>query len=355
MPKTLSSLTGLRAFAALAVFASHAAVTSDTARLFTQGRVGVSFFFALSGFVLMWALDDRVGRLTFWGHRFARIYPAYIAAWVAGIALTAFEGGPGGALQALGGALLVQSWVPDHDTYFSFNAVAWSLSTEVFFYATFPFWARRLATATPAARRRILLICVGGVVAIGVAAQVVSPGGDFIDSDRSTAAWFVRTFPPVRVLEFVAGAILAIEMRRGVRAPLGLFSAAALTLVAYLVSGFYIAWWTQVAVPLVPLLLLIAAAAQRDIDREGSGSFLASPLFVWCGTISYCFYLVHQMAVRAIHDVAGDSSLVLRLPLALIVATVAAATLHYVVERPANRILRYRSRTVDDPAPVTVS
>ena len=35
--------------------------------------------------------------------------------------------------------LLVQSWVPDERVYLGINAPAWSISTEMFFYAVFPF------------------------------------------------------------------------------------------------------------------------------------------------------------------------------------------------------------------------
>lgn len=79
----LPALTSLRFFAALAVvfFHLHALhITSGQAwfhKLSSLGYVGVSFFFVLSGFILVYTYAGHTWKASvFWRARFARIYPA---------------------------------------------------------------------------------------------------------------------------------------------------------------------------------------------------------------------------------------------------------------------------------------
>lgn len=353
MPTTLHSLTGLRAVAALVVFASHAALVPATQHLVAQGRIGVSFFFALSGFVLMWSRDERQPAHAFWWNRFARIYPAYIVAWVAAIALTLALGSSNTLFHAVTGGLLLQSWGTSPGSYFAWNAPAWSLSCEVFFYFTFPFWAWRLATCSPRTRRRLVMSAVGAIFLIGVVAQIVSPGGDGVVPDRTTTAWFVRTFPPVRMLEFFLGAALAVEIRNGWRSPISLRTAAILVALTYIAAGFVITWWTSIALTIIPILLLIASAAHADLTASGRGTILGSRLAVWGGALSYCFYLTHQLVIHLIDALgARDVTMVFKLPAVLLLSTAVAAVLHYGVEKPANRALRRRGSRPTPPEPV---
>ena len=111
--------------------------------------MGVSFFFVLSGFILVYTYAGReIDKRDFYQARFARIYPAYLfspAALVAVFLLRRIENArpvlrirgaplrPGDRSLVL---LLLQAWLPA--AALSWNAVAWSLSVEAFFYAIFP-------------------------------------------------------------------------------------------------------------------------------------------------------------------------------------------------------------------------
>src|SRR5579863_1305776 len=84
--RPIRALTGLRFFAALHVVFYHYAVgllpypLSSVAK---NGYVAVGLFFVLSGFVLAYNYADRPMDIrTFWTARFARIYPAYLLAFV---------------------------------------------------------------------------------------------------------------------------------------------------------------------------------------------------------------------------------------------------------------------------------
>ena len=81
----LPALTSLRFFAALHVLLFHMyAMQIMTGSGFYRslasvGYVGVSFFFVLSGFILVYTYAGReTTPVKFWQARFARIYPAYL-------------------------------------------------------------------------------------------------------------------------------------------------------------------------------------------------------------------------------------------------------------------------------------
>ncbi len=173
----LPALTSLRFFAALHVMLFHLynmkVLTGGGwyRKLASIGYVGVSLFFVLSGFILVYTYAGREMNLRrFWQARFARIYPAYLFslvltapfffyvciklkdmdipffAWVKNHLLLSSTLVP----------LLLQSWVPN--AALAWNSPAWSLSVEAFFYLLFPlilyrmlrFRSRTLAWLIPA-------------------------------------------------------------------------------------------------------------------------------------------------------------------------------------------------------------
>ena len=107
---------------------------------FKQGNLTVSYFFILSGFVMIIAYGNKleINISEYIKSRFARIYPAYILAILIGFVfiITAHS-----ALIDYSGIILnilaIQSWIPGKAL--SFNSAGWSLSVEIFFYSIFPF------------------------------------------------------------------------------------------------------------------------------------------------------------------------------------------------------------------------
>lgn len=91
-------LDGLRGVAALMVIVFHCFETyvpTFGTQIVNHGYLGVDFFFALSGFVIGYAYDDRWDRMTTWGYfkrRLTRLHPMVIAGTVVGAALFFFSG-----------------------------------------------------------------------------------------------------------------------------------------------------------------------------------------------------------------------------------------------------------------------
>src|SRR5258708_486520 len=151
----LPALTSLRFFAAFHVVIFHFQAMQVLIgpawfrKLSSIGYVGVSFFFVLSGFILVYTYAGRPLILkSFWRARFARIYPAYafsllvmapfffFAVLTMNIPFFAWARGHLKLASILVLSLL-QAWVPP--AALTWNAVAWSLSVEAFFYVLFPF------------------------------------------------------------------------------------------------------------------------------------------------------------------------------------------------------------------------
>ena len=345
-PRALTSLTGLRILAALAVFATHADGAFGAGwwqplhRLGANGRVGVSFFFVLSGFVLTWSGSTAGGTGRFLWNRVARIYPAYVAALIFSACVATYAGhepAPGNWLWALS---LVQAWSPHPATYYSVDGVCWSLSCEAFFYLTLPLVLPLLIRLNWRARRDLALVAVVAVLALGTVA---------LDAGTTSATfWFVYIFPPVRWLEFLLGVIIALQLREG-RLPRVSRGAAVLVLVV----GYAIATMinpadvhgvatASIAATLPGFVLIVAAWARADVEGRRSRFLGSSFAQIW-GQRSYSFYLLHQpMLLLVFVGVSGSASRQRphEVAIALLAALAAAALLHDRLERPAERALR---------------
>ena len=141
--------------------------------VFDIGYTGVTFFYVLSGFVLVWAFRGDPSPSRFYRRRFARVSTrsqrcttGVIAAlllafgWF-GLHSTSGEFGTG-PLGAVSSIFLVQSWFPGNYPAYSYNSVSWSLSCEAFFYLLLPL------VVVLAASRRDRSIVLAAAIALGL-------------------------------------------------------------------------------------------------------------------------------------------------------------------------------------------
>ncbi|WP_111654450.1 acyltransferase family protein [Actinoplanes lutulentus] len=349
---TLPSLTGLRWVAAFLVFGFHLCLVEyfkpgPEARMITAvfrpGSVGVSFFFILSGFVLMWACPS-TGFRKFWWRRFARVYPLHIATaiLVAILLLTYKPWELPSPWVAVANVFLVQAWSPELDYLQSLNTVSWTLSVEAFFYLTFPL----LALGVTRLNRR-------GVVATGagaLAATTLGPAAGLLFAGREQVDWFFHWTPVGRLPEFVLGITLALLVRswRPQRLLPLWCAAGALTVGGYFLSIHVPEPWGYAACTMPGFALLLFTAAVADLSKRWTP--WRNRTMVRLGEWSFAFYLVHLLVVRLFEATIGYHP---KFPpgkgAALTVATFllslgAAWLLHAAVERPARGVLLNRRR-----------
>jgi len=317
-PARLHSLTGLRFIAAALVFAVHGSIQgvfADPAAgetyLFvasTAGYTGIVFFFVLSGFVLTWTARETDTAKLFWRRRFFKIYPNHLVVFALALGVLVWAGRQTDPVRVLTNLFLVQSWFPDEtivtDTV---NVVTWSLSAEVFFYASFPLLIALV--------RRIpvnhLWYWAGALVGTILMVPVVSgavlpdPPPELAGYGSFVQIWSIYFFPVARALEFVLGMLLARLVLAGRWIGPGLLPAAALTVAGYLVSLQLPLLYQFVAATVIPIALLIPAAASADVADRRTG--LNSRVMVWLGEISYAFFLTHFLVLSAGRLVMGGT------------------------------------------------
>ncbi|MEQ1785559.1 MAG: acyltransferase [Acidimicrobiales bacterium] len=328
----LDSLTSLRWFAALAVFARHS-IRHDgvMARLVPQGATAVSFFFILSGFVLAWSYRSGDGAGGFYRRRLARIYPAYLVAVGVGLVVADTITGWWPTPSALAAVIsLVQAWSTDATVHYAVSPPLWSLSCEAFFYLLFPLLIGPLLRlhTRPRAVLLGLLVVVTWVVAV-LSGSTEETGVGF---------WVIYIFPVTRLAEFLIGILIALAVRDGYRSPVPLRAALLLVASAYLLAGWVPLHLMWVATTVVPFALLVATAATADL--QGAASWLRASPLVRLGTWSYAFYLIHGSVLRLRGEYFRGHSVGVNAAVALVATLAAAALIHHLIEGPLEARLR---------------
>lgn len=362
-PDRLAALTGLRFAAALGVLLYHygepllAGAPAWMERVRTGGHVWVGLFYVLSGFVLARAHPvemDAAERRTFWIARVARLYPAYLLAFllIAPFALDRWADGgmiasAKAAVVALASLLLVQAWLPPIARLW--NAPGWSTSVFLAFYVAFPFVVARLA---PLSRRRLGAALAGAwalSLSFPLAWLALRPDGPVASWSWGEPFWLeaMKFHPVARAGEFLAGVALGLLHRRGLALPpRAAVAAAPLALgaiVAVLAWGGapYVLVHNGLLVPLFAVVVLaltgVAGPAGRLLGSRpaqvlGDASFalyaLQEPLWLWARR------LTSEPAAPA-----APASAVFVLAFAA-AATVVAVAVSRGLERPARRALR---------------
>lgn len=369
----LPSLTGLRFVAAMTVLCAHTGYLffmgaspehDPTDYIFAVGGVGLTFFFVLSGFILTYVARDDDTRTAFWRRRLVKIFPNHLVTLAATVVLMLTAGVAVTVTNTAPSVLLLQSWLPVQDAVMGHgtNSPSWSLTCEMLFYLCFP-W---LLTLVRRIRPERLWWWAGAVTAAIVVVPFVAQllpsqpkmwwGGDM----SWWQYWFVYHFPPVRMLEFVLGILVARAVLSGHWPGIGLLPAGLLSVAAYVAQAQFPGVFAWMSLSALPLALVIGAAAVRD--GEGRRTGFGSRGMVWLGEVSFALYIVHYPViyygpmravdpdhatqVRSFAEALRDVSLTFAISLAL------AWLLYTMVERPAMRRWS-RKRPVPPAVPVS--
>jgi peptidoglycan/LPS O-acetylase OafA/YrhL len=364
----LDALTGLRFYAATLVVIHH--VTHNLAPIpvvrdiFLVGGVGVSFFFILSGFVLMWTRNPDVSNSAFFRNRFARVFPLHALTWAIAAAVILLTAGKVDLPVAVAALVLVQSWIPLENFYFGMNGPSWSLSCEAFFYAVFPWLARRI---TPMSPRKVVRLMVGTFILAGVISIV---GHLVLRDGPSVGILYVN--PLYRAWEFLIGMIIALMVKRGWRTGITPQIAAIATGGAFLATaganyllehrvGLFAklpinGLPSDVASVLLTPCFAVLIAAVSSAELRGERLHLQSKLLVRLGKWSFALYLSHLLIVellRLVIPVGLDLiAAVSTAVLTIVAAIVISGLIHRFVEEPLHKKLR-SSTPSRVPAPST--
>jgi len=333
----LKPLTSLRFLAAFLVFVSH---TNPVLERDLLGHAGVGFFFVLSGFILTYTYQHAfIGRFdlskmrSFWVARVARIYPVHLVTLAIAVWLIVSPGL--NVWKILVNALLLQSWFPNHYTYYGLNSVSWSISDEAFFYVLFPFVAWLIFRPRLSSTHLLLVAAVlCGTVIAGIAAFAIA-------SDE----WLLYIFPPTRFIDFLAGMLLGAAFvrrtmptrpnaRHATLLEVGLLVAIPLAIVwsPHLPPSIrYTAW----LIPFWGALVYVFAHQAGAIS-----ALLSHRLMIYLGEISFSFYMIHQLVIRTWTSTAGSAFTVAGLAFSIATSIALAIVLYELVENPMRRRIR---------------
>jgi peptidoglycan/LPS O-acetylase OafA/YrhL len=384
----------LRAIAALAVLATHAAVFAglETATGTTMGQyaarldAGVAVFFVISGCLLyrpfararlMGAAAPATGPYAW--RRFLRIVPAY---WVALVLITLLFGTSGQVFGWPGSAYFFgvgQAY--SADTFGGGLTQAWSLTVEVAFYAFLPLWAFGMRRVFGRRGFGAEAVALGLLFAAGVVYKVIVLAG----GDSSKVAITPKLVAlPAYFDHFALGmglAVLSLWVEQNRRLPRALGWIDRFPSVAWITA--LIAFWvvsTQIGLHgrfLEPFTstnymqrhllygligaALVLPAVVGDQKRGVVRRFLAIRPLLWLGLISYGIFLWNLAMLDRLHH-WGFSGNYLWWCLGGVAVTVpVAAASYYVIERPALSLKRLfgeplpprRAEALEEPAPVT--
>ena len=354
----IQTLTSLRFFAAFWVVLFHvhgiglntggSVAYLDFALL---GYLGVSFFFVLSGFILVYVYAGRsVTKGEFWQARFARIYPVYLFSLLVSLG-TLMHFWPVtqqrhlGAFVLIAHPLLIEAWFPQ--LLLTWNPVAWTLSAEAFFYLLFPFILPRLEKLEWP-RLRVCLVCFWLTTLIFTGAYVLlHPDGVM----HTTAAdnqlfWLgvIKLNPIVRLPEFLLGMGVGVAfLRSRERAQNWPILVGALLVLAAILFQRYIPFPMMHSGLLAPAfaLLIFGFATQPAWSRP-----LAAKPLVLLGEASYSLYLLHGFFIVTALVMFGRSPhLTLVTVATVLVSILVAIAVYFLLERPFRRLLHPRYTT----------
>lgn len=349
----------------------HSQMTEILARLPVLNSLeldhGVSFFFVLSGFILRYNYQSLTGvaeKYNFLVSRIARILPAHL--FFLGLFLLNQRHGwlvSPYLERLLLQAVLLQSWVPIKETYFAFNGVAWSISTELFFYVVFVLLVNRMKQFWP------LFLLLAGAFILALAYVCIRLGlPDFATAPPNSlsAHGLLYIFPPTRLLEFFFG-IAVFEVRQYVYPilirlkTLGATVLEVLTLIILLLSmanahhltGFIVNLTSPVVAEYLghtssfPCFGLIVFFF--SFERGWCSRLLQLRLLVFLGEISYSLYLCHAMTYNYfISEGWLAASFGLKQVVFWIVILGLSTAVYLLVEKPLRKFLvgRFRMETV---------
>jgi peptidoglycan/LPS O-acetylase OafA/YrhL len=346
----LPALDGVRGVAILLVLGQHAPT-----KPLTDGFVGVTVFFCLSGYLITTLLirelgTGRIDLRAFYRRRAARLYPALLTVVVVTtvVLLIARHDLSAGQILAPAGAAVgyvtsLFDWSGHSFATYDYFNYTWTLSVEEQFYLLWPVALLVGYRRNPRLFATLTALLAGLSLAVnlylGLSRDVKFDPHEYFGSDTNA-------------LPILTGCLLAIVLHnrwlpRAVRrlAPAALLTIPLVAWVAYRNDTHHVSLvWVAGAV--LTLVMLIGVVTR---PRSAAGSILASRPLRWLGQRSYSIYLWNVLARIAIlhaigHTVVGDVAW------AAMFLVLAEASFRF-VERPLRARLARRRRD-EDVAPM---
>lgn len=337
----ITNLQTLRGIAALMIFAHHFGFQSAVTESF--GDCAVAIFMMLSGFVLTVSFVGLCNSTKptptfsqFFTKRLIRIYPLYLIGQLSVFVLIKFNIG---ASKAAADLLMLQSWIPSSDYYFSGNAPSWFVSDLIFCYLLF-LPAIKLITG----RRHTAVAILALMLSVYFLCITLLPD--------NLVHPIIYIFPPMQFPAFAIGMVAAIIIGKTTsNKPSACADIIMLAPIALLIIQIYFYpdisprlslssyWW-------VAAIALIYTLTKYDKTRCVITTALHTPLLTKLGDISYAFYIFHLPFIYAWRPVLRHLNLELPIGADFIISAVILSgicyAIHRLIEKPVTKYLDKR-------------
>lgn len=264
------------------------------------GGFAVCFFFMLSGFVLSCGYQDKIltGTVKYKDFIAGRALRIYILHWLLvpiGFYMHRVDWGYTGKY-LVANILLLQSWIPDHYSYYSGNGVSWFLSTLLFCYIVYPFLIKRLS-----------VLHLKGNMIIGILLFFVRIVLESIIPQDSAVDWLYIS-PFTRWIDFCMG-ILVYRFYRQLgqesfnynvfwlkcRISLDWFVMLCLLAFAFLFSKICLCW------VLFFIIMKVLLCLENSIPKKCFSNRIFGTISLLEKTI-FTFYLIHQLYILILYN-----------------------------------------------------
>lgn len=265
--------------------------------IFGQANIGVSYFFILSGFVMIIAYNNKseINFFQYLKNRLARIYPVYLLAIFLMVLLSVLH-----KSRDLEGIFLsvfmIQAWVPSK--VHTINGPGWSISVEFLFYIIFPFLFNSIY------KKMSYKTIIWPIIIIWIISQIASDlmfNNIYINGISFQATENLCYFPLLHVNEFLIGNLAGLYFVNNSYKIKNNYDwqIIGIVVVFALFLKFPINWYPFngiFALLFVPLIILISS------NNGKLTTLFNKKIFVFLGEISFGVYILQKPVFKWLSD-----------------------------------------------------
>lgn len=308
-----------------------------------QSNLGVSYFYILSGFIMMVAYgsQEKIDAVSFLRNRFARIYPVFFLSIVL-LFLHTYIFDPAFSFGLIKHAFLnltlMQAWIPSKALLF--NGPAWSLSVEVFFYMIFPFLFNKFFMKKKLLTVSIVVCAFWLAFQIGFYYIVNSPFNKGYPTPSHALIFF---FPLMHLSAFLAGNLGGLFFIKKLAGRTGRYDLPVLLTIAIFIIVLKYPFGLNyhnglLAVVFVPFIIFMG------MNRGIITKILNARLLIVLGEISFGIYILQVPIFRLTTsivrqlDITHDTQNLFYISFSVLIAF--SALSYYYFETPVRNIIK---------------
>lgn len=333
----ISQITFTRFLAAMAIVISH--FNKDLflykidyiSNIFLKANVGVSYFFILSGFIMIVAYHkkERINYFDYYKNRFARIYPLYVVGLLLYL-VTRYSNFSidKGFLYLLG----LQSWIPGEAMILNFPG--WSISVEFLFYLIFPLLYNHFYSK---GNKSIWVV----TIIIWIITQVfcnLYADSSYYEGPHTKSHEFLYYFPLMHINEFLVGNLAGLffvknSKQKNYDVPVVIIFTAVLLFLIFIPLFYHNGLMALLFIPLIIFISRNNGVLTR--------LFSLKPM-EYLGEASYAIYITHIPVLYILREILKEYNLGIDIVFCIyIVVLIVTSILFYqFIEKPLRDYLK---------------